>query len=216
MKIIFDHLHGHVKDDRVFCEAFVISEGETDQELLELGFLPNIQPPLYWYQAKSCRINNEKVVLSYKRKKLLSQLEIEIIPYLDNKKDVDLFFEEYFEWKGFDILDYYNNNSNYPELKVMRVKLDSEVVAHTRFREFEDSILGLETSFIQTELKFSFGKDSILLLSNYGKSQGKNFVYIYESYQDYFPYKSEITGAELWEGEKWVDASIYNHDGGKF
>jgi hypothetical protein len=98
----------------------------------------------------------------------------------------------------------------------MRVKLDSEVVAHTRFREFEDSILGLETSFIQTELKFSFGKDSILLLSNYGKSQGKNFVYIYESYQDYFPYKSEITGAELWEGEKWVDASIYNHDGGKF
>jgi hypothetical protein len=216
MKIIFDHLHGHVKDDRVFCEAFVIPDGETDQELLELGFLPNIQPPLYWYQAKSCRINNEKVVLSYKRKKLLSQLKIEIIPYSDNKKDVDLFFEEYFKWKGFDMLDYYNNNSNYPGLKVMRVKLDSKIIAHTRFREFEDSILGLETSFIHTELKFSFGKDSILLLSNHGKSQGKNFVYIYESYQDYFPYKSEITGAELWEGEKWIDASIYNHDGGKF
>jgi hypothetical protein len=49
-------------------------------------------------------------------------------------------------------------------------------------------------------------------VSNYGKSKGKNFVYIYESYRDYFPYKSEITGAELWEGEKWVDANIYNHD----
>ena len=34
MKIIFDHLHGHVKDDRVFCEAFVIPEGETEEELL--------------------------------------------------------------------------------------------------------------------------------------------------------------------------------------
>jgi hypothetical protein len=45
MKIIFDHLHGHVKDDRVFCEAFVIPEGETEEELLGLGFLPNVQPP---------------------------------------------------------------------------------------------------------------------------------------------------------------------------
>ena len=212
MKIIFDHLHGHVIDDRVFCEAFVIPEGESEEELLALGFLPNIQPPLYWYQARSCRINNDKVILSYKRKKLLSQLEIEIIPYTENKKDVDLFFEEYFEWKGFDILEYYKNNSNYPELKVMRVKFNNEIVAYTRFREFENVILGLETSFINTELKFSFGKDSILLLSNYGKSQGKNYVYIYESYRDYFPYKSEITGAELWEGEKWVGASIYNHD----
>ena len=212
MRIIFDHLYGHVQDDRVFCEAFVIPEGESEEELLALGFLPNIQPPLYWYQARSCRINNDKVILSYKRKKLLSQLEIEIIPYPENKKDVDLFFEEYFKWKGFDILEYYNNNSNYPELKVMRVKFHNEVVAYTRFREFENVILGLETSFIHTELKFSFGKDSILLLSNYGKSQDKNYVYIYESYRDYFPYKSEITGAELWEGEKWVDASIYNHD----
>lgn len=212
MKIIFDHLYGHVQDDRVFCEAFVIPEGESEEELLALGFLPNIQPPLYWYQARSCRINNDKVILSYKRKKLLSQLEIEIIPYTENKKDVDLFFEEYFKWKGFDILEYYNNNSSYPELKVMRVKFNNEVVAYTRFREFETVILGLETSFIHSELKFSFGKDSILLLSNYGKSQEKNYVYIYESYRDYFPYKSEITGAELWEGEKWVDASIYNHD----
>ncbi len=165
MRIIFDHLYGHVQDDRVFCEAFVIPEGESEEEFLALGFLPNIQPPLYWYQARSCRINNDKVILSYKRKKLLSQLEIEIIPYTENKKDVDLFFEEYFKWKGFDILEYYNNNSSYPELKVMRVKFNNEVVAYTRFREFETVILGLETSFIHSELKFSFGKDSILLLT---------------------------------------------------
>ncbi len=205
MKIIFDHLHGHIKNNRVFCEVFAIPEGETEEELLELGFLPNVQPPIYWYQAKSCRINNEKVVLSYKRRKFLSQLEIEVMSYFDNKKDVDLFFENYFKWKGFDLLEYYNNNSIYGDLKIMKVKLNNVVVAYTRFREFENVLLGLETAFIHTELKFSLGKDSILLLSNYGKTQGKNYLYIYESYQDYFPYKLEITGAEFWEGEKWVN-----------
>jgi hypothetical protein len=205
MKIIFDHLHGHIKDNRVFCEVFAIPEEETEEELLELGFLPNVQPPIYWYQAKSCRINNEKVVLSHKRKKLLSQLEIEVMSYSDHKKDVDLFFENYFKWKEFDILEYYNNNSIYGDLKIMKVKLDNVVVAYTRFRELDNVLLGLETAFIHTELKFSFGKDSILLLSNYGKTQGKNYLYIYESYQDYFPYKLEITGAEFWEGEKWVN-----------
>jgi hypothetical protein len=204
MKIIFDHLHGHVKDGRVFCEVFTIPEGEPEEELLELGFLPNVQPPIYWYQAKSCRINNEKVVLSYKRKKLLSQLKTEIIPYIDNKEDVDLFFQDYFKWKKFDVLEYYNNNSTYKDLKIMKVKLDNVVVAYTRFREFENVLLGLETAFIHTNLKFSFGKDSILLLSNYGKTKDKNYLYIYESYQDYFPYKLEITGAEFWEGEKWI------------
>ena len=212
MKIIFDHLHGHIKDNRVFCEVFAIPEGETEEELLELGFLPNVQPPIYWYQAKSCRINNEKVVLSHKRKKLLSQLEIEVMSYSDNKKDIDLFFEDYFKWKEFDILEYYNNNSIYGDLKIMKVKLDNVVVAYTRFRELDNVLLGLETAFIHTELKFSFGKDSILLLSNYGKTQGKNYLYIYESYQDYFPYKLEITGAEFWEGEKWINSNIYNND----
>ncbi len=205
MKIIFDHLHGHIKNNRVFCEVFAIPEGETEEELLELGFLPNVQPPIYWYQAKSCRINNEKVVLSYKRRKFLSQLEIEVMSYFDHKKDVDLFFENYFKWKGFDLLEYYNNNSIYGDLKIMKVKLNNVVMAYTRFREFENVLLGLETAFIHTELKFSLGKDSILLLSNYGKTQGKNYLYIYESYQDYFPYKLEITGAEFWEGEKWVN-----------
>jgi hypothetical protein len=212
MKIIFDHLNGYVKDDKIFCEAFAIPEGETEEQLLELGFLPNYQPSIYWYQSQSCRINSEKVVLSRKREKLLSQLKIDIIPYSENKKDVDLFFEDYFNRKGFDVMKHYINNSNYNDLKIMRVKLDNVVVGYTRFREFENVLLTLEISFIHSELKFSFGKDSILLLSNYGKTQGKNYLYIYESYQNYFPYKLEITGAEIWEGEKWVEASIYNHD----
>jgi len=212
MKIVFDHLHGYVKDDKIFCEAFAIPEGETEEQLLELGFLPNYQPSIYWYQCQSCRINSEKVILSGNREKLLSQLEIEVIPYSENKKEVDFFYEDYFIRKGFDIMKYYISNSSYDDLKVMKVKLGDVVVAYTRFREFENVLLALEISFIDIELKFSLGKDSILLLSNYGKTQGKNYLYIYESYKDYFPYKLQITGVEFWEGEKWVDSTIYSHD----
>jgi hypothetical protein len=204
MKIIFDHLHGYVKDDKIFCETFAIPEGETEDQLLALGFLPNFQPSIYWYQAQSCRINSEKVVLSNKRKKLLSQLKVEIISYSENKNDVDLFFKNYFKRKGFDIIEHYINNSNYDDLKIMKVTLNDVIVAYTRFREFENVLLALEIAFIHTELKFSFGKDSILLLSNYGKTQNKNLLYIYESYKNYFPYKLEITGCEYWEGEKWI------------
>jgi hypothetical protein len=212
MKVVFDHLHGYVKDEKIFCEAFAIPEGETEEQLLELGFLPNYQPSIYWYQCQSCRINREKVILSGNREKLLSQLEIEVIPYSKNKKEVDLFYEDYFIRKGFDIMKYYISNSSYDDLKVMKVKLGNVVVAYTRFREFENVLLALEISFIDIELKFSLGKDSILLLSNYGKTQGKNYLYIYESYKDYFPYKLQITGVEFWEGEKWVDPTIYSHD----
>jgi hypothetical protein len=204
MKIIFDHSKGHIKDGRVFCEAFAIPEGEKECELLELGFLPNIQPPLYWYQAKSCRINNDKVNLSYKRKKILSQLQIQIFLYKDVKEDVDYFFTNYIQSKQLDMLSSYTNNSTFDDLKVMEVKYQDRVVAYTRFREFEKSLLGLESAITQDMPKFSIGKDAILLLSGYGKSQGKNFLYIYESYEDFFPYKLEVNGAEYWEGEKWV------------
>jgi hypothetical protein len=204
MKIIFDHQHGHVYKDRVFCEAFAIPEGEKEYELLELGFLPNVQPPIYWYQAKSCRINNDNIKLSYKRRKILSQLSFEIFRYSDKKKEVDSFFENYFKEKDFDIIDSYNKNSNFGDLQVMEVTFENEVVGYTRFREFEKAILGLETSFTSNNPRFSLGKSFILILSNYGKTKGINYLYIYESYDDYFPYKLEITGAEYWEGEKWI------------
>ena len=190
MKIIFDHLHGHVENDRVFCEAFVIPEGESDEELLALGFLPTTQPSVYWYQARSCRINSNSVTVSYKRKRQLSQLNIEIFKYSDIKNEVDLFFSNYFIIKNFDLQSSYESNSKFEDLKIMKVKLNDTAVAYTRFKEFKESLL------------------AILLLSNYGKSKNKNYLYIYESYKNYFPYKTEITGSEYWEGEKWIASSV--------
>jgi hypothetical protein len=208
MKIIFEHSDGYVKNNKVFCEAFALAEGESDEELLELGYLPNPFTD-YWYQARSCRINSNNVTLSYKRKKCLSQLNIEIFSYSDIKNEVDLFFNNYFIIKNFDLQSYYYNNSKFEDLKVMKVKLGDVVVAYTRFKELDKSLLGFETAIIQNLTKFSLGKDSILLLSNYGNSQDKKFLYIYESYKDYFPYKTDITGSEYWEGEKWVSNNIY-------
>lgn len=204
MKIIFDHLHGHVLNDRVFCEAFVLPDGEKEYELLELGFLPNVQPPIYWYQAKSCRINNNNVKLSYRKRKILSQITIQILNYVDVKEQVDTFFNVYIEERKLDLLDSYNKNSLMDDLKVMVTLINGNVVAYTRFREFDEVILGLETAFDSIHPKMSLGISAILLLSDYGKSKNKNYLYIYECYDNYFSYKLTIPGAEYWEGEKWI------------
>ena len=208
MKIIFDHLHGHVINDRVFCEAFVIPEGESEDYLLENGWLPAIQPPIYWYQSQSIRINSDKVILNKKQQKTFSSVECEFFEY-ENQTEVDEFFSVFFDNKNLDIHDFYKKNSQFPNLKVMSVKLDGKVLGYTRYILFEKSILGLESSYLPNYPKHSLGKNSILLLSEYGKKLGINYLYIYEAYKDLFSHKFEITGSELWEGEKWIDSTIY-------
>lgn len=209
MKIIFDHSHGHVINDRVFCEAFVIPENETYDDLIELGWLPNVQPPIYWYQSQSCRINHSKILLSYKRRKIISQLEYKILKYEEIKEEVDSFFYDYFNNKKLDLKNFYDLNSQFFNIHVMKVTKDDEVVAYTRFQNLERNNLGMETAYDLNFPRLSLGITSILLLSDYTKLQNKNNLYIYESYNNYFPYKMEIPGIEFWEGEKWVSNNIY-------
>jgi hypothetical protein len=209
MKIIFDHSQGHVINDRVFCEAFVIPENETYDDLIELGWLPNVQPPIYWYQSQSCRINNSKISLSYKRRKIISQLEYKILQYEGIKEEVDSFFYDYFDNKKLDLKKFYDLNSQFLNIHVMKVTKDDKVVGYTRFQNLVRNNLGMETAYDLNFPRLSLGITSILLLSNYTRLQNKNNLYIYESYNDYFPYKMEIPGIEFWEGEKWVSNNIY-------
>ena len=209
MKIIFDHSQGHVINDRVFCEAFVIPENETYDDLIELGWLPNVQPPIYWYQSQSCRINNSKISLSYKRRKIISQLEYKIFEYEGIKEEVDSFFYDYFDNKKLDLKKFYDLNSQFLNIHVMKVTKDDKVVGYTRFQNLVRNNLGMETAYDLNFPRLSLGITSILLLSNYTRLQNKNNLYIYESYNDYFPYKMEIPGIEFWEGEKWVSNNIY-------
>ena len=209
MKIIFDHSQGHIINDRVFCEAFVIPENETYDDLIELGWLPNVQPPIYWYQSQSCRINNSKISLSYKRRKIISQLEYKIFEYEGIKEEVDSFFYDYFDNKKLDLKKFYDLNSQFLNIHVMKVTKDNKVVGYTRFQNLVRNNLGMETAYDLNFPRLSLGITSILLLSDYTSLQNKNNLYIYESYNDYFPYKMEIPGIEFWEGEKWVSNNIY-------
>ena len=209
MKIIFDHSQGHVINDRVFCEAFIIPENETYDDLIELGWLPNIQPPIYWYQSQSCRINNSKISLSYKRRKIISQLEYKIFEYEGIKEEVDSFFYDYFDNKKLDLKKFYDLNSQFLNIHVMKVTKDDKVVGYTRFQNLVRNNLGMETAYDLNFPRLSLGITSILLLSDYTRLQNKNNLYIYETYNDYFPYKMEIPGIEFWEGEKWVSNNIY-------
>ena len=209
MKIIFDHSQGHVINDRVFCEAFIIPENETYDDLIELGWLPNVQPPIYWYQSQSCRINNSKISLSYKRRKIISQLEYKILQYEGIKEEVDSFFYDYFDNKKLDLKKFYDLNSQFLNIHVMKVTKDDKVVGYTRFQNLVRNNLGMETAYDLNFPRLSLGITFILLLSDYTRLQNKNNLYIYESYNDYFPYKMEIPGIEFWEGEKWVSNNIY-------
>jgi hypothetical protein len=209
MKIIFDHSQGHVINDRVFCEAFVIPENETYDDLIELGWLPNVQPPIYWYQSQSCRINYSKIFLSYKRRKIISQLEYKILKYEGIEEEVDSFFYDYFDNKKLDLKKFYDLNSQFSNIHVMKVTKDDKVVGYTRFQNLTRNNLGMETAYDLNFPRLSLGITSILLLSDYTRLQNKNNLYIYESYNNYFPYKMEIPGIEFWEGEKWVSNNIY-------
>jgi len=207
MKIIFDHSKGHVIEDRVFCEAFVIPEGESEDFLLENGWLPSVQPPIYWYQSQSIRINYEKIILDKRQQKTFSLIKCDFFDY-QKQKCVDDFFFNFFESRSLDMKDFYLKNSEFFKLKVMSISLNGVVVGYTRFMLLENSILGFESSYSLNLPKHSLGKNSILLLSKFGKEQGINYLYIYEGYKDLYSHKFEITGAEYWEGEKWIPCDI--------
>ena len=205
MKIIFDHSEGYVTNEKVFCEVYCLAENETPDELLELGWLPTSLSDIpYWYQSQSCRINSQKVSLSYKRRKILSLLNFEIFEYDYIKNEVDEFSYRYIENKNFDFKKNYDFYSKTPNLKVMRITYNNKIVGYVRFKIFNNCILLFDISYDLMFPKLSLGICSFIMMSQYGKVHNKNYVYIFESYKNHFPYKLKISGVEYFEGEYWV------------
>lgn len=205
MKIIFDHNKGRVIDDRILCEVFCLPECESNDELLESGWLPypSMKIP-FWYQSQSCRIDPNNISLSYKRKKIISELSYRTFEYSTNKTEVDIFFHDYFGKKSFDLLNSYNETSENTNLEVMEISHQNQIVAYVRFECFEKNILAFETAYSLDLPKLSLGKTAIILLSQEVLLRNKNYLYVYESYKEHFPYKLEISGSQYWEGEKWI------------
>jgi len=205
MKIIFDNTHGHVVGDKVFCEVWALPEGESEDTLLENGWLPTTRG--FWYQSQSIRINSEKIVFGKKQTKILPKLKCNFFDYC-GQKEIDTFFINFFEDKEFDMNEFYKYNSENYKLKIMSVELNSEIVAYTRFMVFNKSLLGFESGYKNGLPKYSLGFNSIYLLSNYGKELGKKYLYIFEGYKDLFPHKLQLLGSEYWEGEEWLSSDI--------
>ena len=64
MKVRFNHQNGFVLDGRVFCEVYGIAENESNDELLNLGWLPSVEEKNIWYQSRSYRIELSNFVIS--------------------------------------------------------------------------------------------------------------------------------------------------------
>ena len=204
MKIIFDHSEGHVVNEKVFCEAYCLAENETPDELLELGWLPtSLSDKPYWYQSQSCRINSQKVSLSYKRRKIISLLNFEILEYDYIKNEVDEFSYRYIENKMFDSKKNYDFYSKTTNLSIMRITYNNKIVGYVRFKIFNNCILLFDISYDLMFPKLSLGICSFLMVSQYGKTHNKNYVYIFESYKNHLPYKLKISGVEYFNREYW-------------
>ena len=111
MKIYFKHDKGFMKDCRIYCEVCCVADAETDDELLDAGWLPSMEEKKVWYQSRSCRLNMDDFYISHKRKNIINRLKIKNVDY-KNDNLIDTFFKNYYIEREFDIFDLYTNCSN--------------------------------------------------------------------------------------------------------
>lgn len=203
MKIYFKHENGFFKDGRIFCETLCLSEDETDDELLEMGWLPSMEEKNVWYQSRSCRLNMDGHIVSSKRRNVLNKLTVEISDYVNNKK-IDNFFFDYYESKKYDINDLYENCSDFFKIKLVKISVGENIVGYARFTERTNSNIFLNLSYSEKYPKLSLGTNLFYVLSQYTKKQNKKYLYIYESYHDLFNYKQTFENVEIWNGRDWL------------
>jgi len=203
MKIFYNHDNGFNYDGRIFCEVSCIPEKESDDELLNLGWLPSMEDFGVWYQSRSCRLNIEDFYISNKRKNIINKLNIS---FKKNKHDnkIDNFFKEYYMRKGFDVFDLYENCSNFFDTSTIQVEYENEIVGYARFTERNESNIFLNLSYSDKFPKLSLGTNLFFILSEYTKTQNKKYLYIYESYKGVYEYKESFKNVEIWNGTKWV------------
>ena len=203
MKILFKHENGFFKNDRTFCEVYCFPENESFDELLNLGWLPSMDEEIVWYQAQSCRLDIENFEVSRKRRNILNKLNYSIENY-ENQEYIDKFFEDFYKEKKFDILDLYKNCSVFFKIKVLILKYKDEIVGFARYIENERSNIFLNLSYVDQYSKLSLGTNLFFILQKITNLQNKKYLYIYESYDNVFPYKQKFENVEIWNGREWL------------
>ena len=203
MKIFYNHDNGFNYDGRIFCEVSCLPEKESDDELLNEGWLPSMEDYGIWYQSRSCRLNMDDFYISHKRKNIINKLKIKNVDY-KNDNLIDNFFKNYYTEKGFHIFDLYTNCSIFFKISLIQVEYQNEIVGYARFTERDESNLFLNLSYSKKYPKLSLGTNLFFILSEYTKTQNKKYLYIYESYKDVYEYKESFTNVEIWNGTKWM------------
>jgi hypothetical protein len=203
MKVQFNHQNGFSLDGRIFCEVYGIAENESNDELLNSGWLPSMEEKNIWYQSRSHRIELSNFEISKKRRNIIKKLTCEVSDYIQNQ-EVDDFFKEYYNDKGFDIMDDYNNCSKFFEPKILYLRLDGKLVAMGRYIENEKSNVFLNLAYDKNKPKLSLGTNLYYILADITKTQNKDYFYIYESYDDSFSYKQKLPNLNFWSGTKWI------------
>ncbi len=204
MKVQFNHQNGFILNDRVFCEVYGTPENESDDELLNSGWLKSFNIENLWYQSRSCRIELSNFVISKKRKHIIKKLTCEVSDYIQNK-EIDDFFQEYYNYNNFDIMDEYYNCSKFFKLKMLYLRLNGKLVAVGRYVENKMSNVFLNFANNKDNLKLSLGTNLFYILADITKKQNKDYLYIYESYDNSFLYKQKLPNLNLWNGDKWVN-----------
>jgi hypothetical protein len=202
MKILFNHRFGFVKNDRVYCEVYCEPDNETWDELLNTGWNPSMENKGIWYQSRSCRLNVKNQIISKKRNNILNKISYRIIDY-QNQKNIDDFFKKFYELKEFNIFNLYKNCSSFFKIKVLELFYNNSTVCYCRYVENQESNIFLNLAYEDNLNKLSLGTNSFFILSNITKSQNKNYLYIYESYDNQFHYKENFNNVEIWNGDNW-------------
>lgn len=203
MKILFKHENGFFKNERIFCEVYCLPENETHDELLNSGWLPSMEEHNIWYQSRSCRLDIDKFVISSKRKNILNKIDYFVEKY-NTQSYVDNFFEKFYENKKYNIFDLYKNCSDFFDIKLLTIKHKELIVGFARFIEKKESNVFLNLSYLDSYPKLSLGTNSFFLLQEITRLQNKKYLYIYESYNDTFEYKSKFSNVEIWNGRSWI------------
>jgi len=203
VKISYKHENGFYHNGRIFCEVYCIKETETDEELLNLGWLPSMDEFEIWYQSRSCRLNLDNHNISSKRRNILNKLDLTFKDYNRNYL-VDNFFKNFYNDKKFDIIEQYENCSDFFKIKLIEVKFMENIVGYARITERKDSNIFLNLSYSNKFSKLSLGTNLFFILSEYTKKQNKKYLYIYESYNDIFNYKEKFKNVEIWNGREWI------------
>ena len=202
MRVQYKHENGFFINERVFCEVYCIPENESNDDLLNQGWLPSMEEMGIWYQSRSCRINMDYFTISKKRKYIIKKLNVSFLNENDSKI-IDNFFEDYYKIMGFDIMDNYHNCSKFFNPKILIIHHDKNMVGVARYIENNDSNLFLNLSYKNGYDKLSLGTNLFYILSDVTKKQNKKYLYVYETYKDAFSYKQKLPNVEIWNGREW-------------